>query len=103
MLGIHAMKPVLGPVAPATPAAFAGFEKGDTLRRIEGEPVETWQDARWLLLSHAVERPPSLAVEVTDIHGQTGRRTLDLSGIQADDLDAEFLKKNRPQQLSARG
>ncbi|SEN78481.1 regulator of sigma E protease [Nitrosospira multiformis] len=93
MLGISAMKPVLGPVAPATPAAFAGLEQGDTLRRIEGEPVETWQDARWLLLSHAVDRPPSLAVEVTDIHGQTGLRRLDLSSIQADDLDGEFLKK----------
>ena len=53
------MKPVLGPVMPATPAAFANFEKGETIMKIEAEPVATWQDARWLLLSHAVEnRPP---------------------------------------------
>ena len=45
------MKPILGTVEPATSAAFAGFEPGETILKIETEPVVTWQDARWLLLS----------------------------------------------------
>ncbi len=59
MLGVAAIKPVIGTVPPATPAAFAGFERGETITKIEGEPVTTWQDARWLLLSHvSTSRPP---------------------------------------------
>ncbi|SEP32155.1 RIP metalloprotease RseP [Nitrosovibrio sp. Nv6] len=93
MLGISAMKPVLGPVTSATPAAFAGFEPGDTITKIGPEPVATWQDARWLLLSQAMERSPSVVVETADPQGRVALRKLDLSGIHADDLDAEFLKK----------
>ena len=93
VLGVSAMKPVLGPVAPATPAAVAGFEKGETILKIEAEPVATWQDARWLLLSRAVERSPAVTVETLDTHGQHVSRQIDFSGIDADDLDGDFLKK----------
>ena len=93
VLGVSAMKPVLGPVMPATPAAVAGFEKGDTIVKIEAEPVATWQDARWLLLSSAVERSPAVTVEILDTHGQLVSRQIDFSGIHADDLDGDFLKK----------
>jgi regulator of sigma E protease len=93
MLGVSAIKPVLGPVTPATPAAFAGFERGETIMKIETESVPTWQDARWLLLSRAVEKSPSVSVEILDKDGQTVLRNLDLSGVQPDDLDGDFLKK----------
>jgi regulator of sigma E protease len=93
MLGVSAMKPVLGPVTPATPAAFAGFERGETIMKIETESVPTWQDARWLLLSRAVERAPAVAMEILNKDGQTVLRKLDLSGVQPDDLDGDFLKK----------
>lgn len=93
ILGVSAMKPVMGPATTATPAAFAGFERGDTITKIDAEPVATWQDARWLLLSHAVERSPSVAVETIDASGQITLRRMDLSSIQADDLDGDFLKK----------
>ncbi|MGH8762418.1 MAG: RIP metalloprotease RseP [Nitrosospira sp.] len=93
MLGVSGMKPILGPVAPATPAALAAFETGETIIKIGTEPVATWQDARWLLLSHAVDRSPSIAVETLDQSGQTTWRKLDLSSIGADDLDGDFLKK----------
>jgi regulator of sigma E protease len=55
MLGISGMKPILGPVSPTTPAAFAGFEAGETILKIGTETVNTWQDARWLLLSIAAD------------------------------------------------
>lgn len=93
MLGVSGMKPVLGPVTPATPAAFAAFEMGETIIKIGTEPVATWQDARWLLLSHAVDRSPSIAVETLGQSGQITQRQLDLSRIDASDLDGDFLKK----------
>ena len=93
MLGTPAMKPVVGTITPATPAAFAGFERGEVITKIEGESVSTWNDARWLLLPHAVDSSPTVTVETLDQQGHVNLRRLDLSGMQADDLDGDFLKK----------
>ena len=93
MLGVAAIKPVVGTVPPATPAAFAGFERGETITKIEGEPVATWQDARWLLLSHVVDQSSAVAVETVNPQGQVNLRKVDFKGIGPDDLDGDFLKK----------
>ena len=93
MLGVSGMKPVLGPVIPATPAAFAAFEQGETLVKIGTETVATWQDARWELLARAVDKAPAINVETINQKGEIAWRKLDLSGIRADDLDGDFLKK----------
>ncbi|SCY01457.1 regulator of sigma E protease [Nitrosospira sp. Nsp13] len=93
MLGVSGMKPVVGPIAPATPAAFAAFEMGETIVKIGTEPVATWQDARWVLLSHAVERSPAVIVDVIDRSGEIVSRQLDLSSMQSSDLDGDFLRK----------
>jgi regulator of sigma E protease len=93
MLGMPAMKPVVGTVAPATPAAFAGFERGETITKIGGEPVATWNDARWLLLPHAVDGSSAVTVETLNAQGHVNLRQLDFSDIHADDLDGDFLKR----------
>lgn len=93
MLGVSGMKPVVGPIAPATPAAFAAFEMGETIVKIGTEPVATWQDARWVLLSHAVEKSPAVIVDVIDRSGEIVSRQLDLSSMQSSDLDGDFLRK----------
>src|SRR2546421_1686373 len=53
MHGVPGMKAVLGPVPENTPAAVAGFSAGDTLTAIGSEAVDSWQDARWMLLQRA--------------------------------------------------
>jgi regulator of sigma E protease len=93
MLGVAAIKPVIGTVPPATPAAFAGFERGETITKIGGEPVTTWQDARWLLLSHVVDQSSSVTLETVNPLGHVDVRQVDVTGIQPDDLDGDFLKK----------
>ncbi len=93
MLGVSGMKPILGPVTPATPAAFATFEAGEIIIKIGTEPVATWQDARWLLLSQAVEKSPAVTVETLNQRGEINWRKLDLSNFHTDDLDGDFLKK----------
>ena len=93
MLGVAAIKPVIGTVPPATPAAFAGFERGETITKIGGEPVTTWQDARWLLLSHVVDQSSPVTVETVNPLGHVDVRQVDVTGIQPDDLDGDFLKK----------
>lgn len=93
ILGVTGMKPVLGPVQPSTPAAFAGFHAGETIRTVDAEPVSAWQDVRWLLLSKAADRSSSVAVETQDAGGGHAMRSLDLSQLTADDLEGDFLKK----------
>lgn len=88
--GVPGMKPMLGPVPSGTPAAAAGFAPGELIVKIGEEPVATWQDARWILLQHAVRRS-KVAVEVRHDE-QTRVRELDLSGLTAADLDSDFLR-----------
>ena len=92
MLGVNGVKPVLGPIKQATPAAFALFEEGETIKKVGDEQVATWQDARWALLTQAVDRNPEVIVETINDQSQISLRKLDLSQIHADDLDANFLE-----------
>jgi regulator of sigma E protease len=91
MHGVPGIKPVIGAVPEKTPAAVAGFQAGDTLTRIGSEPVQTWQDARWVLLQHAVKKS-RVAVTTRSRSGETATRELDLSHLTAADLDSDFLR-----------
>ena len=91
MHGVPGIKPVLGEPPAGTPAYHAGFAAGDVLVRIGDEPVATWQDARWILLQHAVQKS-TVAVTVLPASGGSGTRRLDLSGLTTADLDSDFLR-----------
>ena len=92
MHGVPGMKPLIGQPPTGTVASAAGFAAGDTLVSIDGEPVATWQDARWVLLQRAVQKS-AVAIEVLDDKGQAVSRKFDLSGLTPADLDSDFLKK----------
>jgi regulator of sigma E protease len=92
MHGVPGMKPLVGQPPSGTVAAAAGFAAGDTLLRIDDEPVATWQDARWVLLQRAVQKS-TVSIEVLDDQGRTVSRKFDLSGLTPADLDSDFLKK----------
>jgi regulator of sigma E protease len=54
--------------------------------------VPTWQEARWVLLQHAVERKgPPVRIEVRTTKGDIRLLQLDLSRLTAADLDRDFL------------
>jgi regulator of sigma E protease len=91
MHGMPGFRPVVGTVAAGSPAAEAQFAPGDTIVRIDRQPVATWQDARWTLLKYAVDRATA-AIEVQDARGEIHRRTLDMSRLRAEDLDSDFLR-----------
>lgn len=73
--------PVIGPVDHI--AASSGFEQGDRIVTIAGNPVETWTDASLSVLMAGMDRR-DLAVGVTDAHGESRQRTLSLSRLPAD-------------------
>ncbi len=91
MHGVPGIKPAVGPVVPNTPAAAAGFMPGETMLKIGDEPVKTWQDVRWILLQHAVQKV-MVSIEVRNEKGEIAWRKLDLSGLGASDLDDDFVK-----------
>ena len=92
VVGLPGVKPVLGDPPPGTPAAVAGIASGETVREVDGEPVPTWSDVRWLLLKDAVRRE-SATIVVETAGGARETRRIDLTGLSKDDLDRDFLGK----------
>jgi len=78
MHGIPGLSPVIGSVAPGSPAAAAQFAPGEIVIKIGTQAVATWQDARWVLLKHAVEKS-AVVLEVRNERNEIARRKLDLS------------------------
>jgi len=91
MHGIPGLSPVIGAVAPGTPAAAAQIAPGETLVKIGTQAVVTWQDARWLLLKHAVEKS-AVVLEVRNERNEIAWRKLDLSQLGSAALDGDFLR-----------
>jgi regulator of sigma E protease len=91
MHGVPGVKPVIDEPPAGTAARAAGFAAGDTLTRIDGDSITTWQDARWILLQRAVQKS-TVSVEALDKEGRSVTRTFDLSGLSPADLDSDFLK-----------
>jgi regulator of sigma E protease len=90
--GVPGIKPVIGAPASGTAAQSAGFSAGDTLLKIGDDVVPTWQEARWVLLQHAVERKgPPVRIAVRSAKGDIRLLQLDLSRLTAADLDRDFL------------
>jgi len=89
--GVPGLKPVIGPITPGTAAASAGFVSGETIVKIGDEPVPTWQDARWVLLQHAV-RKDRVRIEVRNQKGEIAWHELDLSGLSGEQLDSDFIR-----------
>ncbi|HYW75021.1 MAG TPA: RIP metalloprotease RseP, partial [Gammaproteobacteria bacterium] len=76
MVGIPGIKPVVGPVAPNTPAAVAGVHEKDTILAVNGTHTSTWQATQLALLSAVVDKQPlRLRVEAPGTHA---KRTVSL-------------------------
>jgi regulator of sigma E protease len=90
--GVPGLKPVLGNVAPATPAASAQLLSRQTIVSINGSPTPTWQDVRWVLLD-AVLQGDTVNLEVRTPQGEVVQRVLEIATLTAADLDSDFLGK----------
>lgn len=91
MSGVPGMKPVVGAIAPGSPAAQAQFAVGEIITKVGTEPVATWQDARWLLLKGAVAKI-QVGIEVQQPNGALGRHVLDFSGLKQAEIEGDFLR-----------
>jgi len=90
--GVQEAKPIVGAPEPGTAAAAAGLVRGETILRINDEPMASWQQVRWRFLQLAVEKQ-SARLEVIDAKQHLASRTLDLSAFDLEGFDSDPLAK----------
>lgn len=78
MHGSDELLPILGTPPDGTPAAMASIGNGEQVRTLDGQPVATWNDLRWMLLQKAVDQE-SVALETIDENHQIAIRRLYLA------------------------
>lgn len=85
VVGITGLKPVIGSVQEASPAAHAGLRVGDELTHIDGRLTPTWNAAMGLLVAGVIERSAA-TVRVIDPQGHGRPLQVDLAAIPIDSL-----------------
>lgn len=90
--GVPGLKPVLGEVPPDTPAAAALLQPGETILSVDGVAIPSWQELRWTLLDQALQQS-EVKIEGRNAQGEQLTHVLDMRGLEASELDGEFLGK----------
>ncbi|AVR88963.1 RIP metalloprotease RseP [Thauera aromatica] len=73
-------------------AVAAGVREGDLVVAVDEEPVLSWQDLRWVLLRHALDRREVL-LQVRTLEDVETFRRFDLSGIAIDGEDQDLIAR----------
>ena len=92
MQGSEELRPILAAPPAETAAAVARIQDGETVRSINGTPVVTWQEMRWVLLQVALEHAPAM-LEVINQRQEIAFRRIDTGAITAADLDADLTSR----------
>ena len=103
MLGSNELLPILGTPPDGSPAATAAITNGEQVRSVDGQPVATWNDLRWLLLEKAVGHE-TVEMELINERGEIAFRRLALhnvveqgwEGDALDHLGIRFFRPNVP-------
>ncbi|HJW24177.1 MAG TPA: RIP metalloprotease RseP [Rhodocyclaceae bacterium] len=73
--GSDELLPILGAPPADTPAAVAGIANGERVRAVDGVPVATWSDFRWLVLQKAAGQE-SVRIETVNRQQEVALRQL---------------------------
>ncbi len=84
VIGIPAIKPVIGEVSPQSIVAQAGIEQGMELKAVSGIKTTDWQSANMALISHIGDKSMTLTVVSPDNPSFEQVKNLDLSNWQFD-------------------
>jgi regulator of sigma E protease len=92
MQGSNELLPILGTPPADSPAAVAGVANGEQVRSVDGEPVATWSDLRWMLLNKAAGQE-SLELEVINDQREIAVRRLQLAAAGEDGWQGDALER----------
>lgn len=92
MHGSEELLPVLGTPPVGTPAAMAVVGNGEQVRTVDGQPVATWNDLRWMLLQKAVDHE-SVALEVVNERDEIAVRHLYLAAAAEQGWEGDALER----------
>ncbi|WP_136482256.1 sigma E protease regulator RseP [Vibrio sp. H11] len=80
MIGIPAVKPVVGTVTPYSIAADAGLQSGMEIKSVSGVETPDWESVNMGLISHIGDQRMTMTVSSPDGVGVDEIKTFDLSG-----------------------
>lgn len=89
-MGIVGMKPVIGNVITHSPAAIASFARGETIQKINGKAVASWQEVSWVLLKESLKKN-SVEIEAINSKHEIHIHQLDLSNIEQEAASKDIL------------
>jgi regulator of sigma E protease len=92
MYGSDELLPILGTPAAGSPAAMAAIGNGEQVRAVDGQPVATWNDFRWLLLQKAVDQE-STELEVINEQNEISVRRLPLKAAGEQGWEGDALER----------
>lgn len=92
MLGSDELLPILGNPPVDTPAAEAGILAGEQVRSVDGEPVVSWSDLRWILLHQAMNKK-EVTLDVVNARGESSLRRLALDRVDDDGWEGDVLAR----------
>ena len=90
VVGVFEPAAVVGTPPQATAAARAGLLAGDTVVGVDGNPVRSWNELRWLLLQRAVSTEP-IEIEVEGSDSARRELTIQPASISPEDLDSDLI------------
>lgn len=90
LAGVEEPAAFLARPAAGTAAAHAGLEGGDRILSIDGEPVVSWNDARWQLMDH-ISSGGRVQIGVRSPQGATHERELTLGESSLDPAQGDPL------------
>ncbi len=90
MIGIKEPAAVLGAPPANTAAAIAGVSAGDRITGIDGDAVDSWGDARWILLKRLTDKSTA-DVQVEPASGGQAVRHLDFSSATLGNMEGDVL------------
>lgn len=90
MMGVVGMKPIVGKVIERSPAAVASVTLGETIQKINGKDVATWQEVRWLLLNESLKNK-SVEIQAINDKQEIHVHRLDTSSLNLDNASSDIL------------
>lgn len=90
LMGISGLKPIIGSVSESSPAAIAGFKSKETIQKINGKQVDSWQEASWAFLNESLKNK-SVFVEVLNDNNARLVHELSLAPIDFDKANLDVL------------